>query len=234
MSYYVLCDDDSRHESMTKEEILAAITQAVSGEAVIDPDAGILTKVKETNSGGYITFWVGTQAQYNALNGEIVQNCLYIITDDTLRSDIENAVAGVEARIEAAVQKLNPTRYSPDIVRNVTYGGGEDLTNFSVESAVFNHSEAAGVMYVKIMAVFCGSMAAGETMQMSVSNGPAFTEAVTPDVLQQNWTANTSGTPKPDVQLQAYFQAGAMYIRADKAFSVSEDIVVIFTGHYMV
>ena len=80
--YYCFCGSNCKYETMTKEQILSAITQAASGEPVIDPDAGVLTKVKETNNGGYITFWVGTQAQYNALQGNIVQNCLYIITDE--------------------------------------------------------------------------------------------------------------------------------------------------------
>lgn len=232
-TYYCFCDDNCKFETMNKEQILTAITQAASGSAVIDPDAAVISKVRETNGGGAVTFWVGTQAQYNALQGNTVKNCMYIITDDTLRKDIEAALKDVESRIAAAVTKIEPIRYSADIVQNVTYGGGENLTNFSVENAVFNHAEAAGVVFVKVMAVFRGSMAAGETMKMAVDNAPAFTESVTPDVLQQNWTATTSGTPKPDVQLQAYFQTGEMYIRAEKAFSVSEDVVVIFTGHYM-
>lgn len=101
MSYYVLCDDDSRHESMTKEQILAAIKQAVETGTIGDCDAGFITKVKETNGGSYVTFWVGTRAEYNALL-TIQRNCVYIITDDTTNEDIEKAIADATKAAEEA------------------------------------------------------------------------------------------------------------------------------------
>lgn len=85
---------------MTKEQILAAIAQA-TGVVDIDPDAGFVAKVKETNSGQYVTFWVGTQAQYNAI-GEKATNCLYIITDDTSKDDFEKTVKTLLAACETA------------------------------------------------------------------------------------------------------------------------------------
>ena len=101
MAYYVICDDDSRHESMTKEQILAAIAQALETGKIGECDTGFVTKVKETNGGNSLTFWVGTQAQYNALEA-VAENCLYIISDDTSMTDFNNIVADLKNTCEEA------------------------------------------------------------------------------------------------------------------------------------
>ena len=89
--YYCYCDSNCKYETMTKEQILAAIAQAAAGGLVFDTEAAIISKVKEVNAGGFVTFWVGTQAQYNALPS-IDKNCVYIITDNTWKEDIEKLV----------------------------------------------------------------------------------------------------------------------------------------------
>ncbi len=85
--YYCFCESNCKFETMTKEQILAAIAQA-TGVTNVDPNAGFISKVKEMN-GGYVTFWLGTQAQFNAL-AEKAANCLYIITDS--KNEIELAI----------------------------------------------------------------------------------------------------------------------------------------------
>ena len=89
--YYCFCEANCKFETMTKEQILAAIAQAATTGLVYDPDAAVVSKVKESNTGGSVTFWVGTQAQYNALEN-VEPNCMYIITDDTSKADMEAAV----------------------------------------------------------------------------------------------------------------------------------------------
>ena len=89
--YYCFCDSNCKFETMTREQILTAISQAIETGVVVNPDSGFITKVKETNGGSYVTFWVGTRAQYNAIES-IDQNCIYIITDDTTAKDIANMV----------------------------------------------------------------------------------------------------------------------------------------------
>lgn len=86
--YYCYCDSNCKYETMTKEQILAAIAQAVAGGNVFDTEAAIISKVKEMNAGDFVTFWVGTQAQYNALP-IIDAKCVYIITDNTWQHDVE-------------------------------------------------------------------------------------------------------------------------------------------------
>jgi hypothetical protein len=99
--YYCFCSSNCKYETMTKEQILAAIAQA-TGVTNVDPDAGFISKVKETNGGQYVTFWVGTQAQYNAI-GTKETNCLYIITDETSREDFNRTMAGLYAKCEQAI-----------------------------------------------------------------------------------------------------------------------------------
>lgn len=84
--YYCYCESNCKFETMTKEQILAAIA-AATGVTEIDPNAGFISKVKEMNAGRTLTFWLGTQAQYNALK-ERAENCLYIISNSTMESEL--------------------------------------------------------------------------------------------------------------------------------------------------
>jgi hypothetical protein len=80
--YYVFCDMNCKFESMTKEQIITAITQAVNDGTVGDIDAGFITTLKEQNAGKGLTFWLGTTAEYNAIpDAQKDANCLYIKTE---------------------------------------------------------------------------------------------------------------------------------------------------------
>lgn len=128
--YYCYCDSNCKFETMTKEQILAAIEQAARWDTGVrmvdsntnkryalyvsdgklmmresdgseqgsgldfDVDAAIITKVKETNTGGFITFWVGTQAEYNAIANHDPR-CYYHITDSTRDAGILRALEEV-------------------------------------------------------------------------------------------------------------------------------------------
>lgn len=78
--FYVMRGDKVLFESMTKEEIITAIVQAVEEGEIGDLDTGFVTKVKEQNHNNDLKFWRGTNAEYNALHS-IDPNTYYIITD---------------------------------------------------------------------------------------------------------------------------------------------------------
>lgn len=99
-TYYVICEDNCRFESMTKEQILAAIEQAVSTGEIKDVDAGFVTKLKEMNHGTGLSFWVGTTAEYNAITTK-TENCFYILTDDDTESGIEQAIEALQASVSS-------------------------------------------------------------------------------------------------------------------------------------
>lgn len=107
--YYCFCDSNCKFETMTKEQILAAIAEAAAGGLDFDTDDAFISKVKESNAGGMVTFWRGTQAQYNAL-ASIDPECFYIITDKTenvVNTEIED---GSVTREKLAYDAL----YSPN------------------------------------------------------------------------------------------------------------------------
>mgnify|MGYP000011353296 FL=1 len=86
--YYVLSENNCKFEGLTKEQILSAIEQAVNSGKIKDVDTGFITKIKEQNKNAGLMFWVGNQAEYNALESKR-NNCLYIITDDRKNESIE-------------------------------------------------------------------------------------------------------------------------------------------------
>ena len=87
-NYYVLSENNCKFESFTKEQILSAIQQAVNSGEIKNVDTGFVTKIKEQNKNAGLMFWVGTQAEYNALESK-KNNCLYIITDDRRNESID-------------------------------------------------------------------------------------------------------------------------------------------------
>lgn len=52
---------------------------------------GCVTQIQEHNGRYYLSFWIGTSAEYEALE-EKTTNCLYIISDDTSKEDIYSAI----------------------------------------------------------------------------------------------------------------------------------------------
>ena len=97
--YYCFCGSNCKYETLTREQILSVIEQAAAGSLTFDTSAAFITKVKEQNGGGYITFWVGTQAQYNAL-AEKDQNCFYLVTDSTKDADVARKIAAKQDALD--------------------------------------------------------------------------------------------------------------------------------------
>ena len=120
--YYVLRGDKVLEESMTKEQILSAITQAVEGHEIHDVDTGFVEKIKEQKSGANLKFWVGSTAEYNAIQTKDT-NCFYILTDDTQFEDLESDVAS----LQAAVAQLQSGFASLTEPNTVLYGNVGDM-----------------------------------------------------------------------------------------------------------
>ena len=86
---YVICDNNCKYEGMTKEQILAAIAQAIETGTVGDCDTGFITTIKTIN-GQPLRFFVGEQSEYEALTDK--ENLFAIITNDTTKESIIAAV----------------------------------------------------------------------------------------------------------------------------------------------
>ena len=116
---YVICDNNCKFESMTKEQILAAIVQAVNEGTIGDIDTGFITTVKTIN-GTPLSFFVGTQAEYNELSEEQQKDLFAIITDDKTKealfaaiaeasqkaTDCENAFAALDKAVGEALESF--------------------------------------------------------------------------------------------------------------------------------
>ena len=101
--YYCFCEANCKFETMTKEQILAAIAQAAETGLVFDTEAAFITKVKESNTGGFVTFWLGTQAQYNALvvKGKKDPQCFYLLTDCDAPAELTQKVKTLQQRLDS-------------------------------------------------------------------------------------------------------------------------------------
>lgn len=97
---YCLDEGKNSYETMTKEQILAAIEQAISTGTFGDFDAGFVTKIVDQNSGVAVSVWIGTEAAFNALETK-EDNTLYIYAttfeDDVAKilSDVQVALANI-------------------------------------------------------------------------------------------------------------------------------------------
>ena len=123
--YYCFCDSNCKFETMTKEQILAAIAQAAETGLTIDEDAAFITKVKEMNAGGMVSFWVGTQAQYNALES-VDKSCVYIITDSKKEEELQAKLQEIKSIAEERPQAVLLWE-NTDIPESGSGGGQEAL-----------------------------------------------------------------------------------------------------------
>lgn len=172
--YYCFCSSNCKYETMTKEQILAAIAQAVATGSVGDCDTGFITKVKEQNSGGYVTFWVGTQAEYNAIT-EKANNCMYIIKDDTGTADIRTAFEAAVAAAEDSARvagELAVAAMPIDITDKLTFTLGSynpaGVKEFKVEYTFtkFVYSPATKTVFFNFRFNIQGGLSAGDVFSI--------------------------------------------------------------------
>lgn len=71
---------------------------------LVSPDGkDAVVRLKDLNEGRDVTFWVGTQAEYEALT-EIRDNCLYIISDEKVNN---SDLAQLNAEVRAIKEKVD-------------------------------------------------------------------------------------------------------------------------------
>ena len=145
ITYYVLRADNCRFEGMTKEQILAAITQAVETGTIQNVDTGFVTKIKEQNSGSAVTLWVGTRAQYNALVTK-EPNCIYIVTDDDTISTMQNAILALQNGYDG----ITNTNVVVDVSSStalVPASGDVSISDFTKK---YIYSKAIGIVFFNV------------------------------------------------------------------------------------
>lgn len=171
--YFVLCEDNCKFESMTKEQIYAAIMQAAETGEIANVDAGFITKVQEQNGGRNLFFWLGTTAEYNAL-AEKLENCLYIKTDDTFERDM---TAKMDALIEYAKSTIG--RVTPPIEICITTDEGATIVCTDARGEVYEPTRRTATTWVIPVGEYGVYTISGEY------SGLTHTETVTVDTVKQ-------------------------------------------------
>lgn len=64
------CDDNCKFLVYTREEVLSLLQQAINDGTLlnIDPTYAAIKAIVDGNGGDNITFWTGTEAEFNALD----------------------------------------------------------------------------------------------------------------------------------------------------------------------
>lgn len=104
--YYVRCESGCLFEGMTKEQTFAAIAEA-TGNTPTDVDKAFITKLLEQNTNAAMRLWLGTEAEYNALeaSGAINTDTIYYIkTGDVAK--IRTPIRGIDYFTEADKQEI--------------------------------------------------------------------------------------------------------------------------------
>lgn len=104
---YSICDINCKWETMTREQIIAAIAEA-TGATPTDIDDAFITKIKEMNASGILQFWVGTTAEFNAL-AKKDDATLYILTDDDTADSLDEIAKNIEGIISGSITVANAT-----------------------------------------------------------------------------------------------------------------------------
>lgn len=142
LEVFALDDGANKHLTMTREQIIAAIIEAVNNGTIGDIDAGFITKIQELNNKGILKFWIGTNAEYAAITN-IDPNTLYLFTDDPTIEDINNRISELDIKVDGnhrtlveQVDTLENNVAVMDSIRKASYSSYIDnrvrLTNDAV------------------------------------------------------------------------------------------------------
>lgn len=97
MTYSVIREDGVRVEGLTKEQVYELI-QGTTGKVPAGVDEGFITKLKEQRAQADVSIWVGSNAEYNALETKD-DNVLYVVTDDPFFQELDERMKVIEDSI---------------------------------------------------------------------------------------------------------------------------------------
>lgn len=103
MTYSVIREDGVRVEGLTKEQVYELI-YGTTGKVPTGVDEGFITKLKEQRAQADVSIWVGTNAEYNALETKD-DNVLYVVTDDPFFQELDERMKV----IEDSIATIDPT-----------------------------------------------------------------------------------------------------------------------------
>lgn len=103
--YYVFCEDKCKFEAMTKEQTINAIAEATGRTPEsIETNEAFISMIKEQNANKNLKFWIGTTAQFQALQQKD-NDTMYILTDDDSADSWDEIAEDVE-ELKDKIEKL--------------------------------------------------------------------------------------------------------------------------------
>lgn len=106
LNVFVLDELGNSYQGLTKEQIYTAIQNYNQTGSFGDIDSGFVSKLKEMNKQGNIKFWIGTQAEFQALETKD-EETLYLFSNDPTINDIENAINDLDTSIDTINDRLD-------------------------------------------------------------------------------------------------------------------------------
>ena len=140
---FALDEGENKRESMTKEQILAAIANAITTGQVTGDYTAFIEMIKEQNKGAGVKIWLGTQAELLALP-EIDENTIYYVTDMSTMADLDAALTTLKQQLSSGDFKVGAADKATNVTTNIN---GKAITSIfetngtTVRKAT--HAEAA-------------------------------------------------------------------------------------------
>lgn len=128
---YVICDQNCKFESMTKEQIYTAIIEALETGGISNVDTGFIQTIKTINNVP-LKFFVGTQFDYDALSETDKENLFAIISDDTSKAALAVYLEKLRSDIDSLEEKHNGLADSVLAIATYRPSGGSEET-FSID-----------------------------------------------------------------------------------------------------
>ena len=104
---FVHDENHNRHEALDKQEVYNVLAAAIqSGELPLNPDEAFITQIKSEVDGKTYKIAFCTNAKYLELKAasELIDDCLYIITDEDPYTDLANAVDSLQANVTYVIE----------------------------------------------------------------------------------------------------------------------------------
>lgn len=194
--FYCYCENNCKYETLSKEQILTAIANAIETGSVGNCDTGFITTIKTIN-GLPLRFFIGEQADYEALSADDKKNLFALITNDTTKESLLKSISEMQTDLKELTDGLRSGEFEPKNAANAfKLEGGEIIRSGDLNS------------YYRVGNYFVGSVADAP----NVSNMPIKTAGVLKvisgngDAYREDWFCI--------IQIFIAHSTGDIYIRA--------------------
>lgn len=203
---YLICDNNCKFEGLDKEETLSAIQQAIEQGGVqnVDPNEPFITKIKDKNTGASVSVWVGTEAQFNAIETK-EENTLYIFNtdfEDNVNKLFQEIIDGVQ-KVGHATNAENATNaeksnYAEKANYATSAGTATSATNASNATKVNNleiKKDSNGVLKIgdviipQKRLIWSGTETNGSSNSVSITPTKTYSETTTKEIVIEKGTS---------------------------------------------